>query len=215
MLASEAKLFGRDQYFILNLQILCRFSFDGMHYTWKTALRLEKLLKEIQPQLRKRGRSSALANFCGCHRQSIYKWFIRGEGRPTAAQVLLACRWSEETSRRKTLRYFPSWIELRERTRIITQADRLLQWPDEFSGFRRSDVVRYILHPDRNSWMPDGEFALALIEWFEIARKKYDRDEKQTHPDIRQVFDEEKFSLGQRAKEVGRPHRFIGTPDTV
>ncbi|MFZ4776825.1 MAG: hypothetical protein ACOYM3_15750 [Terrimicrobiaceae bacterium] len=180
-----------------------------MRYPKKYAKRLAAISKnDITPRLNKWGRSAALAAACGCHRQAIYKWFSLCQGRPPAEATLLALRWSEEISRKQELRYFPSWEDFRERARVIILRDNLLSEVSRFCEAQPAIIEHYLLNADRAERRPDGEFALAVFDWFQESRIAYRRlPERLLHPDIKKVFEDESSDVTARVSLLRRPHR--------
>lgn len=161
-----------------------------MRYRKGSTPRLAYLLKGLAPYVRKYGRLSGLASFCGCHVQAAHTWFWLGNGRPPAPYALRALRWIEETSRKPILRFIPDWEDLRGWAAEIIRNENSGQELADYASSDLPAVQKYLLSKNRNRTRPDGEFALAVLEWYCWSRTAY-RRHGQITPRIREVLEAE------------------------
>lgn len=179
-----------------------------MRYKSGPTPRLAQFFKGLTPYLRKYGRLSALARFCGCHVQAAREWYRLGKGRPPAPQALRALRWAEEISRKPTLRFIPEWADLREWVAVVVQNENAGQELARYTATDLATVQKYLISGHRAQTRPDGEFALAVLEWYCWSRSAYQRHGVMT-PVIKHVLNEEEARLFARIASVNRPHVLI------
>lgn len=137
--------------------------------------RMDLLRAHLFPHLARRGAASELARLWSPgntnKREQISVWFKKRKGLPTAIPTLLAVQflmaqpeWPEEEF------YVPTWDEL---VRIVTpllsvrgKAADLAR----FCGRKPFAVSRYFSRKPRQRREPDGEVALATLDWLSRRR---------------------------------------------
>ncbi len=179
--------------------------------------RIEKLRAQLLPCLQRRGMASRLARLCSSggeeKRQQISLWFRQGEGRPGAMPTLLAVRflvaqpeWQEEEW------YIPTWDEL---VRIVIplldvrgKAANLARFCDR----EPYAISRYFSRDSNQRREPDGEVALAVLDWLTQRRIEYSLVENEFSPmprprvwlSFQQAFAVEEKLRGAFAQSKGR-----------
>jgi hypothetical protein len=107
-------------------------------------------------------------------RQQISLWFKKGEGRPTAIPTLLALQflmvqpeWPEEEF------YVPTWGEM---VRIVIPLLSVRGMAADLARFSHRnpwDISRYFARQASRRREPDGEVALATLDW--LTRQRVER----------------------------------------
>jgi hypothetical protein len=154
--------------------------------------RLDLLRRQLRVFLRRRGAASALARACSiCRpttRQQISLWFTKGSYIPPATPTLLAARfivsqpkWKGEKS------YIPTWDELME---IVTPLLTIRGTAADLSrhcGRPMYAVSRYFAHAAGQRREPDGEVALAALDWLTLMRQEHSmiKDKQLPEPSLR------------------------------
>jgi hypothetical protein len=149
--------------------------------------RMEKLRAHLLPYLQRRGTASHLARLCsingGEKRQQVSLWFKQGKGRPGAAAALLAARllvaqldWRDEEW------YIPTWDEL---VQILIPLLTIRGKAAELARFCDREpyaISRYFSRSPRQRREPDGEVALAALDWLTRRRIEYSLVENEFSP---------------------------------
>lgn len=179
-----------------------------MRYKTQKTPRLARLIKNLAPYLRRYGRLSELARFSDCYVQAAQKWYLRGIGRPPAPQALRALRWKEEISRKPTLRFIPEWEDLRRWAGSLVASEGAIQELAEVAKTDLKTVEKHLLSEKPGATRPDGEFGLAVLDWYCWSRTSY-QIHGHARDMVRAVMQEEEIRLSERTDSLNRPHRLI------
>jgi len=132
--------------------------------------RLDKLRALLLPCLERRGAASKLARMWSAggkdKRQQISLWFKKGEGRPTAVPALLALQflmvqpeWPHEEF------YVPTWDETVRIAIPLLSIRGMAADLARFANRNPWDISRYFSRQASRRREPDGEVALATLDW--------------------------------------------------
>jgi hypothetical protein len=140
--------------------------------------RFDELRIRLSPCLLRRGAASRLARSWSAggkdKRRQVSLWFKKGEGRPMATPTLIALRflvaqpeWHEEEW------YVPAWSELVEIVIPLLSVRGRAANLARFCDRELYAISRYFSRTLSQRREPDGEVALAVLDWLTRQRIEY------------------------------------------
>ncbi len=185
--------------------------------------RLDKLRALLLPCLDRRGAASELARMWSAggkdKRQQISVWFKRGEGRPMAVPTLLALQflmaqpeWQVEEF------YVPTWDEMVRIVIPLLSARGMAADLTRFCARKPHDISRYFSRQPNRRREPEGEVALATLDWLTRWRVERSLAENGDRPmpssavwdALERAFELEAKFRSKREQDEGRPFFFPG-----
>ena len=150
--------------------------------------RLDKLRELLLPLLERRGAASELAQLWSRggtdKREQISVWFKKGKGRPTAVPTLLAVQFlvAQPGWPREEQWYIPTWDQLVELVIPLFAIRGKAADLTRFCDREPWDISRYFTLRVSRRREPDGEVALATLDWLTRWRIEHSLAESEANP---------------------------------